>query len=221
MSEDSARIDLVATYRQMINAGLGTGSSGNLSLRTAQGMLITPTGVEPAALEAQQVVAMSLAGQTGRGQLLPSSEWQMHAAIYHDRPDINAVVHCHSRYATILACAHRPIPAIHYMIAIAGVDEIPVAPYASFGTKDLAGSAADALGQGRACLLANHGQIAAGVDLHQALTVALEVEELAAIYWGSLAIGGGKVLSQEAMMEVRTAFAGYGQQRDKDINDID
>ncbi len=183
--------------------------------------MITPTGVEPAALKAQQVVAMSLAGQTDRGQLLPSSEWQLHAAIYHDRPDINAVVHCHSRYATILACAHRPIPAIHYMIAIAGVDEIPVAPYATFGTKDLAGSAADVLGQGRACLLANHGQIAAGVDLHQALTVALEAEELAAIYWGSLAIGGGQVLSQEAMMEVRTAFAGYGQQRNKDINDID
>jgi len=214
MSEGSACSDLVAGYRQMMAAGLGTGSSGNLSLRTAQGMLITPTGAAPATLEARQVVAMSLAGRAGAGQLLPSSEWHMHAAIYRTRPDINAVVHCHSRYATILACAHRPIPAVHYMIAIAGVDEIPVAPYATFGTEALAGSAAGALGQGRACLLANHGQIAAGVSLDQALAVALEVEELAAIYWGSLAIGGGKILSQEAMMEVRTAFAGYGQQHD-------
>ncbi|RLA44405.1 MAG: class II aldolase [Gammaproteobacteria bacterium] len=219
MSKDRARSDLVAAYRRMTAAGLGTGSSGNLSLRTVEGMLITPTGVAPAILEAPQVVAMSLAGQAGEGQLLPSSEWHIHTAIYRARPDINAVVHCHSRHATILACAHRPIPAVHYMIAIAGVDEIPVAPYATFGTEALAGSVAGTLGRGRALLLANHGQIALGVSLDQALAVAVEVEELAAIYWGSLAIGGGKVLSKEAMMEVRTAFADYGQQHDKDTKD--
>jgi L-fuculose-phosphate aldolase len=95
-----------------------------------------------------------------------------------------------------------------------------VAAYATFGTEALAQSTVGTLGQGRACLLANHGQIATGVDLDQALTVALEVEELAAIYWGGLAIGGGEVLSREAMMEVHTAFAGYGQQHDKDSNDI-
>jgi L-fuculose-phosphate aldolase len=183
-------------------------------------MLITPTGVPPVALEAFDVVDMSLAGRVAQGQLLPSSEWHMHAAIYLARPDINAVVHCHSRYATILACAHRPIPAIHYMIAVTAADEVPVAPYATFGTEALAQSTVGTLGQGRACLLANHGQIAAGVSLDQALKVALEIEELAAIYWGSLAIGGGRVLSQEAMMEVHTAFAGYGQQHDKDSNDI-
>jgi len=220
MSKDSARSDLVAAYRNMIDAGLGTGSSGNLSVRTGQGMLITPTGVPPVALEAFDVVDMSLAGRVAQGQLLPSSEWHMHAAIYLARPDINAVVHCHSRYATILACAHRPIPAIHYMIAVTAADEVPVAPYATFGTEALAQSTVGTLGQGRACLLANHGQIAAGVSLDQALKVALEIEELAAIYWGSLAIGGGEVLSQEAMMEVRTAFAGYGQQHDKDSKDI-
>lgn len=216
---DLARSDLVTSYNKMIAAGLGTGSSGNLSSRSPQGMLITPTGVSPAALTAQQVVAMSLAGLVDEGQSLPSSEWHMHAAIYRARPDINAVVHCHSRYATILACAHRPIPALHYMIAITAVDEIPVAPYATFGTQALAESAAGALGQGRACLLANHGQIAAGESLDQALTVAQEVEELAAIYWGSLAIGGGKILSAEAMAEVRTAFVDYGQQRDEDTGD--
>ena len=220
MSKDSARSDLVAAYRNMIDAGLGTGSSGNLSVRTGQGMLITPTGVPPVALEAFDVVDMSLAGRVAQGQLLPSSEWHMHAAIYLARPDINAVVHCHSRYATILACAHRPIPAIHYMIAVTAADEVPVAPYATFGTEALAQSTVGTLGHGRACLLANHGQIAAGVSLDQALKVALEIEELAAIYWGSLAIGGGEVLSQEAMMEVRTAFAGYGQQHDKDSKDI-
>jgi len=220
MSKDRARSDLVAAYRKLIDAGLGTGSSGNLSVRSDLGMLITPTGVPPTALEAFDVVDMSLAGRMAEGQLLPSSEWHMHAAIYQARPDINAVVHCHSRYATILACAHRPIPAIHYMIAATAADEVPVAPYATFGTEALAQSTVITLGRGRACLLANHGQIAAGVSLAQALAVAVEVEELAAIYWGSLAIGGGEVLSQEAMMEVRTAFAGYGQQHDKDSKDI-
>ncbi|MEH6634617.1 MAG: class II aldolase/adducin family protein [Halioglobus sp.] len=209
----SSRADLVAGYRQLIDAGLGTGSSGNLSLRDSDGMLITPTGVTSARLQVQDVVAMSLDGQVAAGQLRPSSEWHMHAAIYRARPDVNAVVHCHSRYATILACAHRPIPAIHYMIAITAVDEIPVAPYATFGSDALAQATTATLGQGRACLLANHGQIAAGEDLSQALSVAQEVEELAVIYWGSLALGGGEILSPSAMLEVHTAFATYGQQQ--------
>ncbi len=208
---------MVQAYRQMIATGLGTGSSGNLSRRTGAGMLITPTGVAPAELESSHLVTMSLEGQVDEHQLLPSSEWHLHAAIYQARPDINAVVHCHSRHATILACAHRPLPALHYMIAITGLDEVPVAPYATFGTPALAASAVSALGgSGLACLLANHGQVAAGTDLPGALRVAQEVEELAAMYWGALAIGGGQVLSGEAMAEVRKAFANYGQQRQKD-----
>jgi L-fuculose-phosphate aldolase len=218
MKNDSSRNDLVAAYRRMIEAGLGTGSSGNVSLRNAGGMLITPTGMSPSALSADHMVQMSLAGEVSEGQLQPSSEWHMHTAIYRARPDINAVVHCHSRHATILACAHRPIPAIHYMIAITQVDQVPLAPYATFGTQALAESAAHAMGQGRACLLANHGQIAAGVDLDQALAVAMEVEELAAIYWGSLAIGGGQVLSPQDMADVSAAFVGYGQQHDENTD---
>ena len=165
-------------------------------------------------LEASQLVSMSLQGVVEKGQLLPSSEWHLHAGIYEARPDINALVHCHSRYATILACAHKPLPAIHYMIAVAGVDEIPLAPYATFGTAALASSAVTAIAEyGLACLLANHGQVAAGADLGGALRVAQEVEELAAIYCGCLAIGGGELLSAEAMAEVREAFSSYGQQR--------
>jgi L-fuculose-phosphate aldolase len=203
----------VRAYRALVAAGLGTGSSGNLSQRSAGGMLITPTGVAPAQLAASQLVQMSLTGEAAAGQLLPSSEWHLHAAIYRARPDINAVVHCHSRYATILACAHRPLPALHYMIASTGLDEVPVAPYATFGTPALAASAVTALGErGRACLLANHGQVAAGPDLTRALRLAQEVEELAAIYWGSLAIGGGQLLSADAMAAVHRAFSHYGQQ---------
>ena len=214
MTEIERREALVMHYRQLIDSGLGTGSSGNLSLRVSGGMLITPTGIPAEHLCPEQLVSVSLEGNVADGQLLPSSEWHMHAAVYRDRPEIQAVVHCHSRYATILACAHRPIPAIHYMIAVTESDSVPVAPYATFGTTALAESVVTALRGRLASLLANHGQLAIGRNLDQAMRVAEEVEELAAIYWGSLAIGEGEVLGTEQMGEVLTAFSSYGQQRD-------
>lgn len=209
---DTARAGLVAGYRQLAAAGLGTGTSGNLSQRLPDGMLITPTGITPRELQPGDLVAMSLSGDVSPGALRPSSEWHMHAAIYATRADVRAVVHCHARYATILACRHTPIPAVHYMIAITGRDTVPVAPYATFGSEALARSVVETLGEGRACLLANHGLIAVGADLEQALRVAEEVEELAAIYCGCLATGAVEVLSPGQMDEVRRAFAAYGQQ---------
>ena len=208
------RQELVNCYRELLAAGLGTGTSGNVSGRTTEGMLITPTGIAPDQMQAEQLVALSLEGVVASNQLLPSSEWHMHAAIYQARPDVGAVVHCHSRFATTLACTGRTIPAIHYMIAVAGVSEIPLAAYETFGTEALARSAARALAQGQACLLANHGQIAVGADPAAALRVAIEVEELAAIYWHALAVGGEQILTEQQMVEVKAAFVDYGQQRD-------
>lgn len=205
---------IVHHYRQLIASGLGTGSSGNVSARIPGGMAITPTGIEAGRLSSEQVVTMSLDGQVEGAQLRPSSEWFMHAAIYKARPELDAVVHCHSRHATILACTHRPIPALHYMIAVTAASEVPLAPYATFGTEALAESVAKGMGVGLACLLANHGQIAAGHDLEEAMRVAAEVEELAAIYWGSLAVGGGVVLTDTQMASVHQAFRTYGQQDD-------
>ena len=215
-SEDAdEREALVLAYQKLIECGLSGGASGNVSHRVTAGMLITPTGVEPSELQAPDLVAMSLEGAIAIDQLLPSSEWAMHAAIYRNRPEIQAIVHCHSRYATILACTRRSVPALHYMIAITGSNEIPVAPYATFGTDVLAESAVEALKFRLACLLANHGQVALGCSLGQAMKVAMEVEELSAIHWGSLAIGGGHCLSEKEMEEVKVAFTGYGQQRGK------
>jgi L-fuculose-phosphate aldolase len=215
-SEDvEKREALVVAYQKLIECGLSGGASGNVSHRMAAGMLITPTGVEPSELTAPHLVAMSLAGETAINQLLPSSEWAMHAAIYRNRPEVQAIVHCHSRYATILACTRRSVPALHYMIAITGSNEIPVAPYATFGTDELAESVVETLKSKLACLLANHGQVALGCSLDQAMKVAMEVEELSAIYWGSLAIGGGHCLSENEMEEVKVAFTGYGQHRGK------
>ncbi len=208
------RQTLLDCYRELLASGLGTGTSGNVSCRHEAGMLITPTGISPDTMKPEELVAMTLSGEVSGGQLRPSSEWQMHAAIYQRRSDVMAVVHCHSRFATTLACTGRGIPAIHYMIAVSGKSEIPVAPYATFGTQALAMSAAEALADGQACLLANHGQIAVGTTAKSALRVATEVEELAAIYWHSLVVGNGQILSTQQMDEVMAAFGSYGQQVD-------
>lgn len=212
------RAQLVDCMRRMITAGLTSGAAGNASCRCATGMLITPTGLTPDAMEPDTVVAMDFGGRVTGGTLRPSSEWPMHAAIYRQRPDVNAVVHCHSRHATALACCGRAIPAFHYMVAAAGGDSIPCAPYALFGSEELAAHAATALTDRDACLLANHGQLALGTTVPRALALALEVEELAAQYWATLAIGGPRVLDSAQMAAVAARFAGYGQPQalDKD-----
>ena len=203
---------IVAAMQQLIASGLTSGASGNVSVRAAAGMLITPTGIPPSEIDSTAIVASGLDGSVAEGQLRPSSEWRFHADIYAHKPEVNAVVHCHSAYATILACAHRSIPAQHYMIAAAGNDEIPLAPYATFGSKALSNAAVEALQVSKACLLANHGQVATGATLDEAMKLAALVEELAHWHWGALAIGGPVLLSREQMDDVRNAFADYGQQ---------
>ncbi len=207
-----SRHDVVNTLRALGDKQLNRGTAGNVSTRTGTGMLVTPTGVPPAHLTPEQVVHLSLDGQVDPGQLKPSSEWQMHADLYRARGDVAAIVHCHSPYATMLACAHKPIPAMHYMVAAAGGDCIPLADYARFGSPALSAAAVAALRQTRACLLANHGQIALGTDLADALKLAELVEEQAQVYWGTLAIGGPVLLDRRQMQEVAAAFADYGQQ---------
>ncbi len=211
-----SRLQVVGAMQSLLDQGMTSGKSGNVSMRTAAGMLITPTGVAPADLTPTQIVAMALDGTVEPGQLLPSSEWRMHADIYRNKPGAGAVVHCHSNYATMLACAHRAIPAQHYMVAAAGSDEIPLAEYATFGSQELSDANLAALSNADACLLANHGQLALGEDLVAALALASLVEELAFWYWGVLAIGKPHVLNREQMDEVKELFAGYGQQKPAD-----
>jgi L-fuculose-phosphate aldolase len=203
---------VVDGIRELVDSGLTSGTSGNVSVLTEEGMLITPTGVAPGQLQAEHIVSMALDGSVPDDQLTPSSEWRMHADIYANKPGLEAVVHCHSNYATILATAHKSIPAQHYMIAASGSYEIPLAPYATFGSQELSTGALQALSGSLACLLANHGQLATGFDLPGALKLAALVEELAHWYWGALAIGGPELLSKEQMDDVMTAFASYGQQ---------
>lgn len=205
---------LAGTMREIAARGLSAGTSGNASLRTPRGFLITPTGVAPEALRADSAVEVDLSGKVLAGHLLPSSEWPMHAAIYAARPDAQAIVHCHSRHATALACCALPIPAFHYMVAVAGGDSIRCAPYAVFGSPALAAAAIEALSDRLACLLGNHGQITIGRSLGHALSLAVEVEELAAQYLLARQAGTPRILDAAEMAEVLARFGSYGQQRE-------
>ena len=211
-SEEQARQAVVDAQSQLVSTGLTSGASGNVSARWKDIMLVTPTGVSADALKMDAIVAMGIDGEVLPDQLKPSSEWRMHADVYAAKPDVHAVVHCHSAYATILACAHRTIPAQHYMIAALGCSEVPLAAYETFGTEALSKAAVRALAGSKACLLANHGQLATGATLEEALKLAALVEELAHWHWGALAIGGPVVLDQQQMDEVFHAFEHYGQQ---------
>jgi L-fuculose-phosphate aldolase len=211
--EERLRIELVETMQAMAARGLNRGTSGNASVRCGDCLLITPSGITPDLLTPASLVLIDREGRGRAGDLKPSSEWRMHWGILTNRADVNAVVHCHSRHATILACVGRSIPAIHYMVAVSGRGEIPVAPYDTFGSRELADAVVTTLQGGYACLMANHGQIAIGVNLALALAIADEVEEQAAVYWGTLAIGGPTLLTQSQINDVLAKFSGYGQRR--------
>ncbi len=214
MSELALRKEIIAVANAMSQSGLSPGKSGNVSARyDGERILITPTGVAYAALKPKDIVALNNKGKVIAGALLPSSEWHFHVAIYTARPEISAVVHTHSLYATALACAHKEIPAFHYMVAVAGGDRIACAPYATFGTDALAEHAMKALSGRRACLLANHGQIALGETPAKALAMAQEVEVLASQYTAALQIGAPVLLDGQEMARILKKFKTYGQKK--------
>jgi L-fuculose-phosphate aldolase len=213
--ERHLREAIVATAKAMSRRGLSPGRSGNVSHRHGQGMLITASGVAYDAMTPDDVVFVTVDGAVPAGQKKPSSEWQFHLSAYRARGDLDAIVHTHSMHATVLACAHLPIPAFHYMVAAAGGDDIPCVPYATFGGKKLAHYIAEGLRDRKACLLANHGQIAMGRDLGQALDLAAEVEVLAEQYYKVLTLGRPHVLGQREMKKVLERFKGYGQNAQK------
>ncbi len=210
MAEPDLRAQIVAAAREMHACGLNRGTSGNVSARCEDGFLITPSGLACAAMRPQDIVAMTLDGEA-RGMLIPSSEWRFHREIYAARPEVGAVVHAHSPFATTLACLGRDIPAFHYMVAVAGGNSIRCAAYVTFGTQLLAEHALAALQGRHACLLANHGMIAVGPSLGAALALAVEVEALAEQYWRALQIGAPNLLSDVEMEVVLAKFASYGQ----------
>ncbi len=205
------RSEIIAISRALDAAGLVPNKSGNVSCRSPGGFLVTPSGVPYRGLAPGQLVEFDEHGTPAAGGLRPSSEWRMHAAIYACRPDVSAIVHTHSPHATALSCAGLGIPAFHYMIALAG-GAIRCAPYATFGTAELAASAIAGLEGRRAVLLANHGVVAVGPSLAAAQAVAVEVENLATQYLALRAAGVEPVLLDDAELEkVIEKFTDYGR----------
>lgn len=211
--ESTMRQRIVDAMRTLEARGLNRGTTGNISTRCGGGMLITPSGIPAERLTAEQIVYLDAQHAPREGSLAPSSEWRMHAGLLGARADVNAVVHCHSRYATILACAGKSIPPLHYMVGVSGRPDVPLAPYATFGSEELAANIAATMKAGYACLMANHGQIVAAPSLSRALAIAEEMEEQAAVYWGTLAIGGPRLLSEAEMADNFRQFGSYGQKR--------
>ncbi|HUH92771.1 MAG TPA: class II aldolase/adducin family protein [Casimicrobiaceae bacterium] len=212
MDERALRREIIATALAMSARGLNRGKSGNVSARIESGFLVTPTGLAYETMRPEDIVAMNLQGKAG-GTRTPSSEWRFHRDIYGARAEVAAIVHAHSPFATTLACLGRGIPAFHYMIAVGGGKDIRCAPYATFGTQELSERALRALEDRKACLLANHGMIAMGPTLVDALALAVEVEALAEQYWRALQIGEPNLLPDAEMTRVLEKFKTYGQPR--------
>lgn len=206
--EIELRRKMVEASLRLVELGLNRGASGNVSLRFKDNFLVTPSALPPAAMDAGDMVLMDFGGRIIDG-MRPSSEWRFHRDILLARTDTGAVVHAHSPFATTLACLHRAVPPFHYMIAAAGGNSIRCAPYALFGTQALSDHVLSALEDRKACLLANHGMIALGRDLEEAMSLAVEVESLCEQYWRALQIGEPHILSEPEMADVMEKFRGY------------
>lgn len=207
--ESEKRQAIIDACRRMNALGINQGTSGNISVRHGDGLLITPTSTPYETMIPDQIVSMGLDGTHAADQR-PSSEWRFHVDIMRSRNDVGAVVHAHPTYCTILAIMGLEIPPIHYMIAVAGGDTIRCAPYATYGTAELSAHALAALEGRFACLLDHHGMIAIGSSLSKAMWLAVEVETLARQYHGCLQIGKPPLLPSDEIERVRLRMAGYG-----------
>ena len=220
LSMQPSRQKLCTISQKLGQLGLNKGTSGNVSVRLNEsvggGFLVTPSGISIEEITPESMVHMQFVGSFEQSKK-PSSEWRFHRDILASRLEINAIIHTHSMFAATLACLHKDIPAFHYMIAVAGGDSIRCAPYALFGSQQLSDRALTALTDRKACLLANHGMIALGHDLDDALAVAVEVENLCEQYWRVLQIAQGQVnsnpplLNETEMREVLQKFKDYGK----------
>jgi L-fuculose-phosphate aldolase len=208
------RTAIVEFGKKMVKSGLTTGTGGNLSCkdRTENLVAISPSGIDYDEMLPEDVVVLDMSGNIIDGKLKPSSETGIHLGLYLTRRDISAVIHTHSPYATTMACLNMEIPAVHYLVGFSGT-KVPVAPYATFGTEELAKNVSGTMGEFNAVLMANHGLITVGADLLCAFCVAEEIEFVARIYYQAKNIGKPVILSEQEMKKVIKKFADYGQRK--------
>ena len=200
----------IIKYSRMLNSRkLSALRSGNISVRYNDGFLITPSGKKYSSLKNKDIVFVSLEGKFDKKKGLPSSEWQFHKDIYISKKEAKAIVHSHSTNATAVSTHKRGIPSFHYMVAMAGGYDIKCAKYATFGTKDLSKNILKALKDRKACLIANHGQIAFEENLSKAFELAEEVENISLQYITSLKMGKPKILSVKEMKKVLSKAKNY------------
>lgn len=209
--EHPLRRGVVDASRRLLAAGLNSGSAGNVSVRLGEVFLISPSGLHPDRVDAGGIVELHADGSHA-GRYRPSSEWPFHLALYAQRPEIGAIVHTHSPFATTLACQRRDIPPFHYTVARFGGDDLRCAGYAAFGSQALSVAVGEAMRERQACLLANHGAVVAGRDLDEAIDLAFELELLCQLYWRALQGGEPVLLTPAEMAEVRERYRSYGRQ---------
>ena len=211
MKHDGLRREIIAACLEMNGRGINQGTSGNISARVPEGLLITPSGIPYAEMEPSDIVLMHIDG-SHEGTRKPSSEWRFHRDIMANRAEVGAIVHAHSMFATTLACLRMDIPAVHYMIAAAGGPTIRCAPYVTYGTQALSDLAIEALEGRNACLLANHGMIVCETTMQRALGLAVEVEALSRQYCIARQTGTPVLLTEAEMDEALARYADYGKQ---------
>lgn len=215
MQGQDKRAQIVEAARELDRLGLNHGSAGNISQREGAGALITPSGIPSGALAAELIALMPLDGAGAyEGPRPPSSEWRFHLDIYRARPDVNAIVHMHSPYATTLATLRRDIPAVHYMIAAFGGPVVRCTDYAPYGAEELSRLAIAGLGARDAVLLGNHGAIVTGADLRRAMWRAVELEALARVYYLAAQTGDPVILPDDEIMRTVERFKSYGPRED-------
>lgn len=211
MNETELKREVLAVARSAIAADLNRGEAGNVSVRCGDGFIVSPTGLRYADCADDDMVFVTLDG-TPRGKRTPSSEWRIHRDIYRARPEAGAVLHAHAPFATSLACLEMGIPAFHYMVARFGGIDVRCARYATFGTQALSDAITEAMQDRCACLMAHHGLVVFGDDLHHAFDLAVELETLAEQYWRALQVGQPRLLGDAEMNEVLALFKNYGRQ---------
>lgn len=214
MRMEKERSFLIEYGKKLVEQGLTKGTGGNLSMfdRESGLMAITPSGIDFFQIKLEDIVLMDLDGHVVEGDRTPSSEWEMHLLEYKNRQDLDAVIHAHTVWAAVMACLRWPLPAAHYMIAVAGKD-VRCAEYASYGTHELAVHALQGMADRRAVFLANHGILTGGASIQEAFNVLVQVEYCCEVYLKAKEVGEPVILPDEEMARMEQKFKTYGQKK--------
>ena len=207
------KASVIKFSKKLNTTNLSALRSGNISVRTKEkkidGFYITPSGAKYSSLKLKDIVFVSLEGKFDKKKGIPSSEWRFHQDIYVNKNEAKAIVHTHSTCASAVSTHQKSIPAFHYMVGIAGGEDIKCTKYATFGTRKLSNNILSALENRSACLIGNHGQIAFGENLDKAFELAQEVENICNQYINALRIGIPKILSKKEMKIVLDKMKNY------------